>query len=136
MMLGKNIIPVDRVEVPALGPLGMCTPSLHLKIFDLGCGMLTNAWLISIGAANHILFSFLLRPWVWQAASKTLALDKATCNRLTTLGGVISSSILLKSLFGNTWEGQSSPPWGWNHVELLAPASNTNIFEDVADTIL
>ena len=120
--------------IPVWGPT--FTPSSHLKIFDLSHSVLANARLINTGAANHILSFLLFGPWVWLAASETLALDKATSSHFTTLGGVVSGSITLKSLFGNTWEGRNGPPWGWNHVELLATTSDTDNFEHVADTIL
>ena len=59
---------------------------------------------------------------------------EATCSHSTTLGGVIATGVTLDGLFGNAWKGQSGLPRGCTREELLAPTSNANHLEDVADT--
>jgi hypothetical protein len=85
-ILGRNIFPIYRVKIPALGTLRMFMPPSRLKVFDLSRGLFANARLIRVGAVNHIGSILLLGPWVWAVASKTPALNKATLGGLTTLG--------------------------------------------------
>ncbi len=63
--LGGDILPVQRVDILALGSFGVLTPFLLLEILDLSGGVLTNAWFISIWADNHELPFLLLGPGVW-----------------------------------------------------------------------
>ncbi len=49
-MLGGDILPVQRVDIPALFSPGMLVPFPLLELFDLSGGVLTNAWFIGVGA--------------------------------------------------------------------------------------
>ncbi len=64
-MLGGDILPVQHVNILALGSFGVLTPILLLEILDLSGGVLANAWFISIWADNHKLLFLLLGPGVW-----------------------------------------------------------------------
>jgi hypothetical protein len=52
--LGRDVFPIDGIEIPALGALQMLPPPSRLKIPDIGRGSFSNSWFISVGAANHI----------------------------------------------------------------------------------
>ncbi len=103
--LGGDILPVQRVDIPALCSPGMLAPFPLLVLFDLSSGVLANAWFISIGADDDKLPFLLLGPGVWETASPTLALDEAACGCSTALGGVIAPGVARDGLFSHAWEG-------------------------------
>ena len=58
--LGGDILPVQRVDILALGSFGVLTPFPLLEIIDLSGGVLANAWFISIWQiTTNFPFSFL-----------------------------------------------------------------------------
>ena len=63
--LSGDILPIQRVDILALGSFGMLMPSPLLEILDLSGGLLANAWFVSIWADNHVLPFLLLGPRVW-----------------------------------------------------------------------
>ena len=75
--LGGDILPVQRVDIPALCSPGMLAPFPLLELFDLSGGVLANAWFIGVGADDDKLPFLLLGPGVWETASPTFALDEA-----------------------------------------------------------
>jgi hypothetical protein len=48
--LGGDILPVQRVDIPALCSPGMLVPFPLLELFDLSGRVLANAWFIGVGA--------------------------------------------------------------------------------------
>ena len=105
-MLGGDILPVPRVDIPALCSPGMLAPFPLLELFDLSGGVLANAWFISVGTDDDELPFLLLGPGVWETASPTLALDEAARGRSTALGGFIATGVARDAgLFGHAWEG-------------------------------
>jgi hypothetical protein len=88
--LGRDIIPINSVEIFALCCLGMLAPPSRLKILDLSCGVFGNAWLVRIGADDDILSFLFLGPSVRLATSKTFAFDETPpSGRIAALGGVV-----------------------------------------------
>ena len=52
-MLRWNIFPIDSVEILTFRASGILAPPSRLKVLDLSRGVLTNARLVCIGAANN-----------------------------------------------------------------------------------
>jgi len=107
-MLGRDIIPINRVEILALCRLGWLAPPSHLKTPDLSCSVFANAWLVCIVADNDKLSLLFPGPRVSQAASNTFAFDETPPGRITALGGIVPLRIALESGLGNTtflWPG-------------------------------
>ena len=133
---GKDIIPINRVEIFALCRLGMLAPPSRLKILDLSCSVFANTWLIRIGADDEELSLLFPGPRVRQAASKTFAFDETPSGCIAALGGIVPLQIAIERGLGHTGKGWGRPPRGWIHEELLASASISDDFEDVANTVL
>ena len=85
---GRDVFPIDSVEILTFRPLGILAPSSCLKIFDLSCSVLTNARLVRIGAADDEFSLLFPSPGMRLAASKTFVFDEGS-GRIATLGGLI-----------------------------------------------
>ena len=103
--LGGDILPVQRVDIPALCPPGMLAPFLLLELFDLSGGVLANALFICVGSDDDKPPFLLLGPRVWETVSPTLALDEAAHGRYTALGGVVTTGVARDGLFCHAREG-------------------------------
>jgi hypothetical protein len=134
-MLGRDIIPINRVEIFAFCRLGMLAPSSRLKILDLSCSVFANACLGCIGADYDKLSLLLPEPRVRLAASKTFAFDETSPGRIAAPGGIVPLRIAVEHGLGNTGKGWGRPPRGWIHEELLASASICDDVEDVANAV-
>ncbi len=97
--LGGDILPVQRVDIPALCSPGMLAPFPLLELFDLSGSVLSNAWFIGVGADDDELPFLPLGPGVWETASPTLALDEAARGQYTDLGRVIAPGVACDGLF-------------------------------------
>ena len=133
---GKDIIPINRVEIFALCRLGMLAPPSRLKILDLSCSVFVNAWLVCIGADDDKLSLLLPGPRVRQAASKTFALDETPPGRIAALGEIVPLRIAIERGLGDTGKGWGRPPRGWIHEDLLTSASISDDFEEFANAVL
>ena len=87
---GRDVFPIDSVEILTFSPFGILAPPSRLKILDLSCSVLTNARLVRIGAADDEFSLLFLSPGMRLSASKTFAFDEGS-GRIATLGGLVPS---------------------------------------------